>query len=76
MRPSLFVLSLFALTGSGAQAFSLHDLFPCKPAAVRYCDRSGGMTLTNLRLCGATLAAHSFDVGDGCREVLRRYGQM
>jgi hypothetical protein len=26
--------------------------------------------------CGATLAAHSWRVGDECRAVLRKYGQL
>jgi hypothetical protein len=45
-------------------------------AAARFCDRSAGMTYGNLLRCGATLAAHSFRVGNGCREVLKRYGQI
>jgi hypothetical protein len=54
----------------------VQDLAPCRPAAARFCDRSGGMNWSNLLRCGATLAAHSFRVGDSCREVLRRYGQL
>jgi hypothetical protein len=49
---------------------------PCWGAAARFCDRSAGMTYGNLLRCGATLAAHSFRVGNGCREVLKRYGQI
>jgi hypothetical protein len=30
----------------------------------------------NLLRCGATLAAHSWRVGDQCRAVLRKYGQL
>jgi hypothetical protein len=26
--------------------------------------------------CGATLAAHSWRVGESCRVVLRKYGQL
>jgi len=59
-----------------AQAIDMQDLAPCRPAAARFCERSGGMTWSNLLRCGATLAAHSFRVGDSCREVLRRYGQL
>jgi hypothetical protein len=58
------------------QAFDMPDLAPCMPAAARFCERSGGMNWSNLLRCGATLAAHSFRVGDSCREVLRRYGQL
>jgi hypothetical protein len=39
-------------------------------------DRSAGMTWTSLLQCGATLAAHSWRVGDECRAVLRKYGQL
>ena len=45
-------------------------------AAARLCDRSAGMTWTNLLRCGATLAAHSWRVGNECRAVLRKYGQL
>jgi hypothetical protein len=34
------------------------------------------MTMSNLIRCGATLAAISNRVGDRCRAVLRRYGQI
>jgi hypothetical protein len=54
----------------------LAELAPCKPAAARFCDRSGGMTWSNLARCGATLAAHSLHVGNTCREVLKKYGQL
>src|ERR1700752_2981211 len=52
------------------------DLAPCRPAAARLCDRSGGMTWSNLLRCGATLAANSSRVGNSCRAVLKRYGQL
>ena len=58
------------------QAFDMRDLSPCMPAAARFCERSGGMNWSNLLRCGAALAAHSFAIGDSCREVLRRYGQL
>lgn len=67
---------LLALTLTGANAFDLNELAPCKPAAMRYCDRDGGVTSSNLFRCGATLASVSQHVGSGCREVLRRYGQL
>lgn len=60
----------------GAQAFELSDLAPCKPAAARYCDRTGGMSMANLFRCGATLAALSEQIPNSCRAVLKRYGQL
>jgi hypothetical protein len=76
MTKSLVVACLFALSLTGANAFDLNELRPCKPAAAKYCDRAGGMTASNLLQCGATLAAVSQQVGNGCRQVLRRYGQL
>jgi hypothetical protein len=70
-----FVLFL-GLSTTMASAMSLSDLEPCRPAAERYCDRSAGMTWSNLLRCGATLAAHSFHINNSCRDVLRRYGQL
>jgi len=61
---------------SSASAMDLADLAPCKPAAARLCDRSGGMTWDNLIRCGSTLAAHSWRVGPACRAVLHKYGQL
>ena len=71
----LLIGPLLAL-GSAANAIDLAELAPCKPAAARLCDSSGGMTWTNLLRCGATLAAHSWRVGNACRAVLRKYGQL
>jgi hypothetical protein len=34
------------------------------------------MTASNLLRCGATLAAHSWRIGNSCREVLKKYGQL
>jgi hypothetical protein len=76
MKNVLVVLCFLGVSGSIAHALDMQDLAPCKPAAARYCDRGSGMTWSNLIRCGATLAAHSFRVGDSCREVLRRYGQL
>jgi hypothetical protein len=67
---------LVGLSATAANAIDLAELAPCKPAAARLCDHSGGMTWTNLVRCGATLAAHSWRVGDQCRAVLRKYGQL
>jgi hypothetical protein len=76
MMKTVLIVLLLGVSGSVAHALDLQDLSPCKPAAARYCDHSAGMTWTNLIRCGATLAAHSFRVGNSCREVLRRYGQL
>jgi hypothetical protein len=76
MLKGLAATLLLALSLTGANAFDLSELAPCKPAAMRFCDRSGGMTTANLFRCGATLASLSHHVGSGCREVLRRYGQL
>jgi hypothetical protein len=60
---------------TAAGAVDMNALAPCKPAAARYCDRSG-WSMADLLRCAATLAANSDKVGGGCREVLRRYGQL
>jgi hypothetical protein len=67
---------LLGLTATAANAVNLAELAPCRPAAARFCDRSGGLTWNNLLRCGATLAAHSWRVSSRCRAVLRKYGQM
>jgi hypothetical protein len=64
------------LSATAANAVDLAELAPCRPAAARLCDRSAGMNFGNLMRCGATLAAHSWRVGEGCRVVLRKYGQL
>ena len=61
---------------TSASAIDLAELAPCKPAAARLCDRSGGMTWSSLLRCGATLAAHSWRVSSDCRAVLKKYGQL
>ena len=76
MKKTSIVLLLLGLSATAAGAIDMSELAPCRPAAARFCDRSGGMNWTNLFRCGATLAAHSFRVGNDCREVLRRYGQL
>jgi hypothetical protein len=70
------VCFLLSVSTTAALAIDASDLAPCRPAAARYCDRSEGMTWSNLLRCGATLAAHSFRVGNACRDVLKRYGQL
>jgi hypothetical protein len=67
---------LVYLSATAANAVDLAELAPCRPAAARLCDRSGGMTWDNLLRCGATLAAHSWRISSRCREVLRKYGQL
>ena len=67
---------LLGLSVTAANAVDLAELAPCKPAAARMCDRSAGMTFSNLLACGATLAAHSWRVSSGCRAVLKKYGQL
>jgi hypothetical protein len=76
MKKSLLVLLLLGLSATAAGAIEMGDLTPCRPAAARFCDRAGGMTWSNLLRCGSTLAAHSFRVGNACRDVLKRYGQL
>lgn len=79
MKPVIlvtFVMGLVGLFATAADAIDLAELAPCRPAAVKYCDRSGGMTWYNLMRCGATLAAQSWRVDDECRAVLRKYGQL
>ena len=72
-----FFLSLsLGLSTTMAGAIDMQDLAPCRPAAAKFCDRDGGMTWSNLLKCSATLAAHSFRVGNSCRDVLKRYGQL
>jgi len=68
--------SLLGLCAAAAPAIDLNDMWPCMPAAARFCDRTTEMTWSNLRPCGARLAAHSASVGEACREVLRRYRQL
>jgi len=76
MKLALAVCLLVGLSATAANAIDLAELTPCKPAAARLCDRSRGMSWGNLLQCGATLAAHSWRVGESCRAVLRKYGQL
>jgi len=68
----------FVLLGGVAttQAFDLKDFIACKAAAIRMCDGSHVMTVAALLRCGATLASRRHEVGNGCLEVLKRYGQL
>ena len=76
MKMMLAACLLLGAWATSASALDLAELAPCKPAAARLCDRSGGMTWSNLLRCGATLAAHSWRVGNTCRDVLKKYGQL
>jgi hypothetical protein len=76
MKIVLAACMLLGFSITAANAVDLAELAPCKPAAARLCDHSSGMTFSNLLRCGATLAAHSWRVGDECRAVLRKYGQL
>jgi len=75
MKGALSTL-LLGLSVTAVGAVDIDDLAPCKPAAAKYCDHSGGVSMSNLLRCGATLAARSHEVGNRCRQVLRRYGQL
>ena len=77
MVKSLVAAALFGGFTTAAAAIDTRALMPCKPAAARYCDRSDiSASMGNLLRCGATLAANSERVGEPCRVVLRRYGQL
>ncbi len=76
MTAALAGVLLLGSSVTGALALDVSDLAACRPAAARFCDRSDGMTFTNLMRCGATLAAHAFHLGNACRDVLKRYGQL
>ena len=76
MKTMLAACFLIGVSATAASAIDLAELAPCKPAAARMCDRSGGMTWDSLLRCGATLAAHSWRVSSDCRAVLHKYGQL
>jgi hypothetical protein len=76
MKNIVVIFLFLGLSTTIAGALDMQDLAPCRPAAAKFCDRSGGMSWSNLLRCSATLAAHSFRVGNGCRDVLKRYGQL
>lgn len=76
MKMLLAACLLLGVWTTEAGAIDLAELAPCKPAAARLCDHTGGMTWSNLLRCGATLAANSWRVSNSCREVLRKYGQL
>jgi len=77
MVKSLLAAILLGALTTAAGALDVKELAPCKPAAARYCDRGDhSMSMTNLLRCGAMLASVKERVGENCREVLRRYGQL
>jgi hypothetical protein len=82
MVKSLLAALLLGGFVSAAGAIDYKDLAPCKPAAARYCEHAeaqsnnGQVNMSELMRCGATLAAISHRVGEPCRVVLRRYGQL
>jgi hypothetical protein len=77
MLKSLCAVLFLGAFVTAAGAFDTRELAPCKPAAAKYCDRGNGeVTMANLMRCGATLAGVSQQVGERCRQVLRRYGQL
>lgn len=77
MRKYLLAVVLFGGSVTAAGAIDAQELAPCKPAAAKFCDRSDITASTgNLLRCGATLATMRHKVGEPCRAVLRRYGQI
>jgi hypothetical protein len=73
----LCVVSGVSLTSASALNINLYTLAPCKAAALRFCDTSDKTpNRQNLLRCGSALASVSADVGEGCRQVLKRYGQL
>jgi hypothetical protein len=75
MKLALAAICLCLLANT-ANALDLNALAPCKPAAAKYCDRSQGITMASLLRCGAVLAAKSGLIGNQCRDVLKKYGQL
>jgi hypothetical protein len=76
MKNIIATILFLGLSTTMAGALDMQDLAPCRPAAAKFCDRTGGMNLSNLLRCSATLVAHSFRLGNSCRDVLKRYGQL
>ena len=77
MVKSLSAALLLGAMTTAAGAVDMSELKPCKPAAQRYCDHADiSASVSNLLRCGQALAQVSEHVGEGCRQVLRRYGQL
>ena len=76
MVKSLFAVCLLGALVTAASAFDTKEL-ALAVTAQRYCDHSDtDANMSNLLRCGAALAQVSEHVGERCREVLRRYGQL
>ena len=67
---------LATMGAPNSTASELKDLLPCKPAAMRWCDRSEGITPSALYKCAATLAARHLEIGRACAAVLRQHGHL
>jgi hypothetical protein len=81
MRRSLLILAALGASATAVMAgelnINLYTLAPCKAAALKYCDTSDKTpTRQNLLRCGSALASVSAEVGESCRAILRRYGQL
>jgi hypothetical protein len=76
MMKGLLAALVLGLSVTAGHDVDMDVIKPCKPAAEKYCDRSGGMSWANLLRCGATLAGLGHRVGSECRQVLRRYGKL
>jgi hypothetical protein len=76
MTRSVAAMMFLCLSATTAGAVDMNELAPCRLAAAKLCDRAAGMNWSNMMRCGATLAANSHRVGEQCREVLKRYGQL
>ena len=74
MRKSVLAAAIVCLPVAEAGAVNMSELLPCKPAAIRYCKSGSGMS--DLIKCAATLASVSDRIGNQCRVVLKRYGQL
>ena len=74
MRNGLFAVFLLLFSAPVASAVDVKELTPCKPAAFRYCER--GSSMSDLLKCATTLASVSDRIGNQCRQVLKRYGQL
>ena len=67
MKKLAVAFVVLGLSGTAAGAVDLGELAPCWAAATKFCDRSAGMTWSNLLRCGDTLAVQRFRIGNSCR---------
>jgi len=56
MKKLAVAFVVLGLSGTAAGAMDLGELTPCWAAATKFCDRSGGMTWSNLLRGGDTLS--------------------